>query len=153
MKLLAQILFIFVFYGFFDCIESLKSPIDLFNKRIAKYQDRIVYQTILSFSCLTILSSNLILQPCYAIDNNLQNKPLPIYKSGKNPSSSSSSDSKVGTKKDIDFLRCMSNCKSDCQKPGEGLAKNDCIQDCQDQCCNSYEQCSFKIKINTGNSI
>lgn len=78
-----------------------------------------------------------------------------IYRSGKNPDASSNinKDSKVGTKKDINFLRCMSNCKSQCQLPGEGLVKTDCVQDCQDQCCDSYEQCSFKIKINTGNSI
>ena len=80
---------------------------------------------------------------------------LPIYRSGKNPEafSNSNKDSKVGTKKDINFLRCMSNCKSQCQLPGEGLVKTDCVQDCQDQCCDSYEQCSFKIKINTGNTI
>jgi hypothetical protein len=80
---------------------------------------------------------------------------VPIYRSGKNPDplSNSNKDSKVGTKKDINFLRCMSNCKSQCQMPGEGLVKTDCVQDCQDQCCDSYEQCSFKIKINTGNSI
>ena len=76
-----------------------------------------------------------------------------IYRSGKNPDAQSNKDSKVGTKKDINFLRCMSNCKSQCQLPGEGLVKTDCVQDCQDQCCDSYEQCSFKIKINTGNSI
>jgi hypothetical protein len=28
----------------------------------------------------------------------------------------------------------------------EGNARLDCQQDCQDQCCNSYEQCSFKVK-------
>ena len=83
-----------------------------------------------------------------------------IYKSGKTPqavdgpsSSRSSGDSKTGTRKDIDFLRRMSNCKTSCQRPGEGLAKIDCVQDCQDQCCDSYEQCSFKIKINNSNSI
>ena len=83
-----------------------------------------------------------------------------IYKSGKTPqavdgpsSSRSPGDSKAGSRKDIDFLRRMSNCKTICQRPGEGLAKIDCVQDCQDQCCDSYEQCSFKIKINNSNSI
>jgi hypothetical protein len=74
-----------------------------------------------------------------------------IFKSGKNPNQAP--DSKVGTRKDTKFLRCMSDCKSKCQLPGAGLAKTDCVQDCQDQCCESYEQCSFKIKINSGNSI
>ena len=82
-----------------------------------------------------------------------------IYKSGKTPipvtgsQAQASSDSKVGTKKETKFLRCMSTCKSDCQQPGEGLAKTDCVQDCQDQCCSSYEQCSFKIKSTSGNQI
>ena len=58
-----------------------------------------------------------------------------FYKSGKNPVPPNPPDSKEGTKKDTTFLRCMSNCKSNCQKPGEGLAKLDCLQDCQDQCC------------------
>ncbi len=77
-----------------------------------------------------------------------------IYKSGKNPIPVDKNDPTAGSKKDINFLRCMSNCKSKCQLPGEGLAKADCVQDCQDQCCDSYEQCSFKIKTSTiGNSI
>ena len=55
-------------------------------------------------------------------------------------------DDKTGTKKETKFLRCMSNCKSECQKPRDGLASLDCNQDCQDQCCESYEQCSFKVR-------
>lgn len=73
------------------------------------------------------------------------------YRSGKSPEGLPSS--KSDSKKDINFLRCISDCKSRCQLPGQGLAKTDCIQDCQDQCCTSYEQCSYKIKINTANSI
>ena len=71
-----------------------------------------------------------------------------VYKSGKTPEKlkNSNKNDKSGTKKDITFLRCMSNCKTDCQKPNSGLANLDCNQDCQDQCCESYEQCSFKIK-------
>ena len=69
-----------------------------------------------------------------------------IWKSGKNPTPSDPNDPKKGTKKDSSFLRCLSGCKQDCQKPGEGAAKLDCVQDCQDQCCSTYEQCSFKVK-------
>lgn len=77
-----------------------------------------------------------------------------IYKSGKNPDAPKDKDSKDGTKKDIKFLRCISNCKAKCQQPSEKLAKTDCVQDCQDQCCASYEQCSYKIKSTSmGNSI
>ena len=76
-----------------------------------------------------------------------------VYKSGKNPVQQDPNDPKVGSKKDTSFLRCMSNCKAKCQLPSEGLAKSDCVVDCQDQCCATYEQCSFKYKSSTGNSI
>ena len=71
-----------------------------------------------------------------------------IYKSGKTPEKfkNKNKDDKTGTKKESKFLRCLSNCKSECQKPKDGLAALDCNQDCQDQCCESYEQCSFKIR-------
>jgi len=84
-----------------------------------------------------------------------------IYKSGKTPFVEGSDKSQQqgndmsgpGGRKEISFLRCISNCKTKCQQPGEGLAKNDCVQDCQDQCCTSYEQCSFRIKSTAGNAI
>lgn len=71
-----------------------------------------------------------------------------IYKSGKTPEKFKNKDpnDKKGTRKEGAFLRCLSNCKTDCQKPRDGLAALDCNQDCQDQCCESYEQCSFKIR-------
>ena len=71
-----------------------------------------------------------------------------IYKSGKTPEQlkNKNKDDKSGTKKDMKFLRCLSNCKTECQKPSDGLANLDCNQDCQDQCCESYEQCSFKVR-------
>ena len=88
---------------------------------------------------------------------NAETKPM-IFKSGKTPyveGQNREKDSKdtTGTKKDITFLRCMSNCKTRCQQPSEGPAKIDCVQDCQDQCCFTYEQCSFKVKTNIGNTI
>jgi hypothetical protein len=46
-----------------------------------------------------------------------------LYKSGKNPVPNKDPNNKEGTKKDSSFLRCMSNCKSRCQAPSEGLAK------------------------------
>ena len=80
-----------------------------------------------------------------------------VYKSGKAPylqSDSRALDSKddkySGSKKDSSFLRALSSCKTKCQSPSEGLAKNDCVQDCQDQTCSSYEQCSFRIKASMG---
>lgn len=71
-----------------------------------------------------------------------------VFKSGKTPDQlkNKNKEDKSGTKKDIKFLRCLSNCKTECQKPSDGLANLDCNQDCQDQCCESYEQCSFKVR-------
>jgi hypothetical protein len=80
-----------------------------------------------------------------------------IYKSGKAPlvvgGKKASSDSKAGTRKDGGFLKKMSNCKSDCQTPRAGTARSDCVQDCQDQVCETYEQCTFKIRQSSGNDI
>lgn len=80
-----------------------------------------------------------------------------IYKSGKAPliagGKKTASDSKVGTRKDTGFLKKMSNCKSDCQTPRAGTARSDCVQDCQDQVCETYEQCTFKIRQSNGNDI
>ena len=53
--------------------------------------------------------------PSFAADKT--SSPL-IYKSGKNPVPPNPPDSKDGTKKDSNFLRCVSNCKSNCQRPG-----------------------------------
>lgn len=45
-----------------------------------------------------------------------------IYRSGKNPYPIDKNDPKKGTKKDYSFLKCISNCKSDCELPTDGLA-------------------------------
>ena len=54
-----------------------------------------------------------------------------------------------GTRKDPNFLRSISDCKSQCEnKTGpDGLAKSkeDCLSECQDICCTTYEQCTFAI--------
>eukprot|EP01036_Dinobryon_divergens_P039238 gene39238-51680_t len=54
-----------------------------------------------------------------------------VYISGKSANPPNKDDPKSGTKKDIKFLRCLSNCKSKCQLPSEGLAMDrvDCVQD------------------------
>jgi len=55
----------------------------------------------------------------------------------------------AGTKKDPSFLRSISDCRSGCESaPGaDGYArsKEDCLSDCQDICCKTYEQCTFNI--------
>ena len=76
-----------------------------------------------------------------------------IWKTGKSPivpgqKPRDKSDVK-GTRKDPSFLRSISDCKSKCENtPGpEGLAKSkeECLAECQDICCTTYEQCTFAI--------
>lgn len=54
-----------------------------------------------------------------------------------------------GTKKDPDFLRSIADCRSQCQNTlgpdGLSKAKEDCLSECQDICCRTYEQCTFNI--------
>lgn len=54
-----------------------------------------------------------------------------------------------GTRKDSNFLRSISDCKSQCERVGgpDGLARStqDCLSECQDICCTTYEQCTFAI--------
>jgi hypothetical protein len=56
---------------------------------------------------------------------------------------------KKGTRKDPNFLRSISDCKSKCQltpgSDGYSRSKEDCLSECQDICCTTYEQCSFNI--------
>lgn len=53
----------------------------------------------------------------------------------------------AGTRKDPSFLRCLNNCLPDCLggPSGEQRDKRDCLVDCQDQCCATYEQCTYAI--------
>mmetsp|Transcript_5219 Transcript_5219/g.7865 ORF Transcript_5219/g.7865 Transcript_5219/m.7865 type:complete len:176 (+) Transcript_5219:145-672(+) len=76
-----------------------------------------------------------------------------IWKTGKAPKvpgqkPKDKGDTK-GTKKDPAFLRSISDCRSKCENsPGpDGLAKTstECLAECQDICCTTYEQCTFAI--------
>ncbi|KAG7356399.1 hypothetical protein IV203_001085 [Nitzschia inconspicua] len=55
-----------------------------------------------------------------------------------------------GTRRDPDFLRSIADCRNQCQNSAsgpDGLAKSkeDCLSECQDICCKTYEQCTFNI--------
>ena len=54
-----------------------------------------------------------------------------------------------GTRKDPNFLRSLADCKNQCENATgpDGLAKSkeDCLSDCQDVCCKTYQQCTFGI--------
>ncbi|CAM9831827.1 unnamed protein product [Ectocarpus sp. 4 AP-2014] len=60
------------------------------------------------------------------------------------------SDDKTGTRKESKYLRCLSNCLADCQKPTYGPERDreECLQTCQDECCMSYEQCTYTVTQN-----
>jgi hypothetical protein len=55
----------------------------------------------------------------------------------------------AGTRRDPNFLRSISDCKSQCENKtapdGTIRTKEDCLSDCQDICCTTYEQCTFGI--------
>ena len=129
---------IFLFFLIICCINSLKiNPSFKIN----------ILKPIATISAASLLM--LPITEVYATSTISSSGENMIYKSGKNPKGPNKDGDKTGTKKDYKFLKCMSGCKADCQSPSGGLAtqRNDCVQDCQDQCCETYEQCSYKIKI------
>ena len=137
---------------------SLNSKIFL-NFNIKKFIANSIFSTSIFFASTSVITP--YHSSAHAVAS-ISGAQTFIYKTGKAPylvstgssdSATSKDDKYPGSKKDSSFLRSMSNCKTRCQQPGEGLAKNDCVQDCQDQTCNSYEQCSFRIKSTMGNAI
>lgn len=54
-----------------------------------------------------------------------------------------------GTRKDPSFLRSLSDCKSQCETSAgygsDARTKQECLSECQDVCCTTYEQCTFSI--------
>mgnify|MGYP001205730175 CR=1 FL=1 len=150
MKFTLEFFFLFIFV--------LESSNGYLYNNIIKNKFR---NTLLSISLITSPFTLTPTLPSLSIDNTATTlivsntkstnaNDVLIYKSGKNPRGPPvNKDDKTGTKKDRKFLKCISNCKGDCESPTGGLATNrvDCVQDCQDQCCETYEQCSYKIKI------
>jgi hypothetical protein len=71
-----------------------------------------------------------------------------VYRSGKAPivPGQKPKDKKdvKGTRKDPDFLRSIADCRSQCQSgtgsDGYAKSKEDCLSECQDICCTTYEQ-------------
>jgi hypothetical protein len=71
-----------------------------------------------------------------------------LYKTGKAPiipgKKPKSKDDKSGTRNDPSFLRSVSDCKNQCERT-MGKSTADCLSECQDICCTTYEQCTFGI--------
>lgn len=82
-----------------------------------------------------------------------EEKEPTIYKSGKTPivpgQKPKDKNDVSGTRKDPSFLRSLSNCKAQCEtttgSDGYARSKEECLSDCQDICCTTYEQCTFGI--------
>jgi len=71
-----------------------------------------------------------------------------IWTSGKNPDGPAPKGETKGTKKDYNYLQCLSGCLANCQKPAIGKAEKErstCLNECRDECCSTYEQCTYTI--------
>uniref|UniRef100_A0A7S2H145 SREBP regulating gene protein n=1 Tax=Octactis speculum TaxID=3111310 RepID=A0A7S2H145_9STRA len=85
-----------------------------------------------------------------AIKPAISAEPSKLWISGKSEKPKDSKD-KTGTKKDTKFLRCLSNCVSDCQQlgaTGKMTDRDTCYAQCQDDCCETYEQCTCTLNPN-----
>mmetsp|Transcript_38390 Transcript_38390/g.46863 ORF Transcript_38390/g.46863 Transcript_38390/m.46863 type:complete len:178 (+) Transcript_38390:42-575(+) len=79
--------------------------------------------------------------------------PATVWISGKSPkvpgAKPKDKSDVTGTKKDPSFLRSVSDCRNQCESTygpdGYARSKEDCLSDCQDICCKTYEQCTFNI--------
>lgn len=70
-----------------------------------------------------------------------------LWVSGKGAQPKGSKD-RTGTKRDSSYLRCLSDCTTECRKPGQGPSKesNECLELCQAYCCQTYEQCTYLLQ-------
>jgi hypothetical protein len=76
-----------------------------------------------------------------------------LYMTGKSPkvpgAKPKDKSETAGTRRDPSFLRSISDCKSQCEtktaSDGTIRTKEDCLSECQDICCTTYEQCTFGI--------
>lgn len=133
-----------------NCDENRTSQADSDNRLIGKSRRAMMQGALALFT----LSSPLISFPSAstAAPTNAY-VPGTIWLTGKSPQvpgqkPRDKSDTR-GTRKDSGFLRSISDCKSQCERTSgpDGLAKakEDCLSECQDVCCETYEQCTFAI--------
>jgi hypothetical protein len=86
--------------------------------------------------------STILIQP---LQVNAATEEKTVYLSGKPPkvpgAKPKDKSDFSGTRKDPAFLRSLSQCKSECESTGK--AKDDCLSECQDICCTTYEQVRY----------
>ena len=65
------------------------------------------------------------------------------------PIRKTSKDKPDGTKKDPNFYKCLNDCVPRCLGPPGSVMKErtDCLLECQDECCTTYEQCTATIRF------
>ena len=72
-----------------------------------------------------------------------------VWISGKSdPIRKTSKDKTDGTKKDGKYLSCLNDCVPRKQGPPgpNQLERADCLDACQQECCSTYEQCTYTIR-------
>ena len=71
------------------------------------------------------------------------------YVSGKNPDGPREKGDTKGTKKDGSYLQCLAGCAARCEKASSQgrrqLTRGECLNLCRDECCATYEQCTYTI--------
>ena len=70
------------------------------------------------------------------------------YQSGKNPDGVKDKNDNTGTKRDGGYLQCLAGCSSRCTQASPGQrekTRGECLNFCRDECCSTYEQCTYNI--------
>ena len=72
-----------------------------------------------------------------------------VWISGKSdPIRPTSKEDTKGTKKDGRYISCLNDCVPRKQGPPglNQLERADCLDSCQQECCMTYEQCTYTIR-------
>lgn len=80
---------------------------------------------------------------------NAGDAPPKVWMSGKSdPLRPTSKDKPDGTRKDGKYLSCLNDCVPRKQGPPgpNQLERLDCLEACQQECCTTYEQCTYTIR-------
>ena len=75
-------------------------------------------------------------------------KPATWISGKSDPIRPTSKDKPDGTKKDGKYLSCLNDCVPRKQGPPgpSQLERADCLDACQQECCTTYEQCTYTIR-------